>query len=168
MIKKVIIPLMVIVIAVVWFYQYLGGFDKVTFNETTISLYFQGNEYQGLYNNPETEKLFLSAREAAVNASNAELAIMSYPSTKDSLHQIIGLVSKEPIEATDMIYKEELTGRYLETIITAHNLVMPKPNEVIEKAKGYASKNDLTVDGRRSIDIYQGNRSLRILIPLVD
>jgi hypothetical protein len=67
-----------------------------------------------------------------------------------------------------MIYKEELTGRYLETIITAHNLVMPKPNEVIEKAKGYASKNDLTVDGRRSIDIYQGNRSLRILIPLVD
>lgn len=159
---------MVIVIAVVWFYQYLGGFDKLTFQETKINLYFQGNEYHGLYNNPETEKLFLSAREAAVNTSNAELAIMSYPSKKDSLHQIIGIVSEEPKESADMKYSERLTGRFLETTITAHNLVMPKPNEVIDKAQEFASKNDLTIDAKRSIDIYQGERSLKVLIPLVD
>ncbi len=159
---------MVIVIAVVWFYQYLGGFDKVTFNETAISLYFQGNEYHGLYNNPETEKLFLSAREASNNATFAELAIISYPSGKDSLHQIIGIVSEKPLEPNDMKYAEELRGRYLETIITAHNIVMPKPNEVIEKAKEFALENNLSLDDRRSIDIYHGDRSLRVLFPLVD
>jgi len=168
MIKKVIIPLLVAGIAVAWVYQYLGGFEKIEFNESTISLNFKGRVYQGLYNSPKTEQFFLSAREVATSAADIDLAIISYPSAKDSLHQIIGVISDSPIDNAEMPYAEEIKGEYLETIITAHNLVMPKPNEVIEAADEYASSNNLKIDPTRSIDIYQGERSLRVLIPLVD
>lgn len=168
MIKKVIIPLIIIGIAGVWIYQYLGGFDKILFNKTTISLNFHGNEYIGLYNNPETENLFLKARDIALKNPNADLAIISYPSAKDSLHQIIGVVLEGKADLAEMDYTEELKGEYLAATITAHNLVMPKPNEVLDRAQKYASENNLSIDPQRSIDIYQGDRSLRVLIPLVD
>ncbi len=110
----------------------------------------------------------MAARDAALNNPHADLAIISYPAAKDSLHQIIGVVSGEQVELPEMEYVEELNGNYLEAIITAHNLVMPKPNEVMDKAKAFASANNLKIDPKRSIDIYQGERSLRVLIPLVD
>lgn len=168
MIKKVVIPLIIIGIVGVWVYQYLGGFDKVSFSKTTISLNFYGSEYQGLYNSPKTERLFMAARDAALDNPHADLAIISYPAAKDSLYQIIGVVSGEQVELPEMGYVEELNGNYLEATITAHNLVMPKPNEVMDKAKAFATANNLKIDPKRSIDIYQGERSLRVLIPLVD
>jgi hypothetical protein len=144
-------------------YYQLGGTTSLDFEMTTKDkLTIYGAPFQGKYDDPKIELLFIKAREHVVAHSNSSLAIVNYfLQDKDSVNQFIGFVSEENFDLPNIQMKEV---SFVKTEILAHNMVMPRPDVVQEEALSFANLNGLKLDDF-SIEIYHDERSLEILFP---
>lgn len=150
----------IIVIAV---YFILGGAEPLVFEkETKTRLKVYGKPFQGKYDDPSIESLFTEAREFAVANEDATLAIINYnTSDPDSVKQFIGFISDNDY---DKMFVEMKEVTFVKTKINAHNLVMPRPDKVLEEATAFANQNGLKLD-ELSIEVYHQERDLEVLFP---
>jgi hypothetical protein len=150
----------IIVIAV---YFGLGGAKPLVFEkETRPLLKVYGKPFQGKYNDPTIETLFIEARETALNNSDATLAIINYSTPdKDSVKQFIGFVSNKEY---DQMFVEMKEVTFVKTNISSHNLVMPHPDKVLEEATAFANENGLKLDDF-SVEVYHKESDLEVLFP---
>ncbi|MEQ9166604.1 MAG: hypothetical protein RLO12_10130 [Fulvivirga sp.] len=150
----------IIVIAV---YYGLGGAEPLVFDkETRPMLKVYGKPFEGEYTDPTIEKLFTEAREFALANEDATLAIINYnTSDEDSVKQFIGFISDKDY---DKMFVEMKEVTFVKTKINAHNLVMPRPDKVLEEATAFASENGLKLD-QLSIEVYHKESDLEVLFP---
>lgn len=157
-----------IILSVALGYFWLGGGQNLEFQIVEKSeFYILGYDYTGSYKNPKLEKIFYTAREES-KSSQSDLMVINYDhDTLDEshIHQLIGVVSNKSDDVRDekkMIKLE--SGKYIQTVINAHNLVMPKPEDVREQAEKIAVQNRLEISNI-SIEVYKGERELVIMYP---
>jgi len=165
--KKYIIVGIVFIGAVVFaINMYLGGSEELTFSKESKSLWFKGERFRGRYSDPKIEELFFNARELAMENDRYTLAVINYQAPEDTVDQAVGVISDAAIELGEMTTQKAFDQDFLKTIITSHNLVMPKPEEVMRAAKKYASNQNLLIDDSWTLEIYEGERTLKVLIPI--
>ena len=157
----VAILLATIIIVIVYFS--LGGAEPLVFEkETKPLLRVYGQSFQGKYDDPSIEKLFVDAREFALANDDATLAIVNYNTfSEDSVKQFIGFISSKDY-SQKFIELKEVT--FVKTKINAHNLVMPTPEQVLEEATSFAKESGLKLDDL-SIEIYHQESDLEVLFP---
>lgn len=150
----------IIVIAV--FYG-LGGAKPLVFEkETKALLKVYGKPFHGKYNDPSIEKLFVDARDFALQNDDATLAIINYNTNhEDTVKQFIGFISDKDY---DKMFVEMKEVTFVKTKINAHNLVMPRPDKVLEEATAFAKENGLKLD-ELSIEVYHQENDLEVLFP---
>lgn len=150
----------IIVIAV---YFGLGGAEPLVFEkETRPMLKVYGKPFQGKYDDPAIEALFVEARETALINGDATLAIINYNvADEDSVKQFIGFISDREY---DKLFVEMKEVTFVKTKINAHNLVMPTPDQVLEEATAFANENGLKLD-ELSIEVYHQESDLEVLFP---
>ena len=150
----------IIVIAV---YFGLGGAEPLVFEkETKTVLKVYGQPFQGKYKDPRIEKLFVEARQFAIDNEDATLAIINYDTTdEDSVKQFIGFISDKDYSQM-FVEMKEVT--FVKAKINSHNLVMPRPDKVLEEATDFAEQNGLKLDDL-SIEIYYKESDLEVLFP---
>ena len=160
---QIIAALILSTLIIGFIYYQLGGTKPLDFEITTKDqLTIYGAPFQGKYDDPQIEQLFIKAREHVVAHANSSLAIVNYfTQDKDSVKQFIGFISNEKNDLPNIEMKEVT---FLKTEIVAHNVVMPRPDVVQEEAMSFANLNGLKLDNF-SIEIYHDERSLEILFP---
>ncbi|MTI20106.1 hypothetical protein E1176_03665 [Fulvivirga sp. RKSG066] len=166
--KVLIVVISVLGLLVFSVYYYLGGTEDFVFTQVNKALYLKGEAFKGSYNDSKIESLFVNARQISTENDGYKLAILSYPMNETKVDQVVGIVSNSEInndwESFDT--SRELNGNFITTTITAHNLVMPKPNEVLEAAQEYAALQDLEIDESYTIEVYEGERKLLVYFPI--
>lgn len=160
--------MVIIIVAAVGFFS-LGGGQRLVFEiEDSPTFYIVGEDFYGSYNSNKLEALFFSAQQRSAELETS-LVVLNYKSdtlSEGKIHQLIGIMSDQmPAEGDTSNVMVMGQGKYLTTMINAHNLVMPKPEEVREQATEFASKQNLRPDDL-SIEIYKNERDLRIMFPL--
>lgn len=159
------------VIATLFIYNSLGGFDSLTYELSEEENYFIGEPFQGNPKAAKLEKLFKHAREVSTAQDGYDLAIVNYQSEEESLDQVIGVITDSIVtdfKDGQLSVSKTFSGKFISTTISAHSLVMPSPTKVLRGAKKFAEKNGLTVDESYTIEIYKAERDLRVLFPLID
>lgn len=158
-------------VAVVSFVN-LGGLADIEVKiEQTSDYRIAGKMYEGLYKSDELEKLFFQARDLAEKGTiSSTLTVVNYPNTSDNekyVKQFIGVLLENgnedglPDDFEIKTIEANLTTR---ATITSHNLVMPNPEDIYERAKEIAQQ-----EGKElvefSIEMYKSERDLVVDIP---
>lgn len=159
------------IVAVLFIYNSLGGFDNLTYEVIQEDNYFFGEPFQGNPKAAKLEKLFEHAREVSIEQEGYDLAIINYQTEEEALDQVIGVITDSvaaDFEDKQLSVTKNFFGKYISTTIKSHSLVMPSPNNVSRGAKKFANDQGLTIDESYTIEIYKAERDLRILFPLVD
>lgn len=159
------------VIATLFIYNHLGGFDSLTYKVGQENSYFFGEPFQGNPKARKLEKLFEHAREVSVSKDSYDLAIINFHSEEENLDQLIGIITdslSDDFNDSQLSVHRKFEGKYISTTIKAHNLVMPSPKKVLKGAIKFAKEQNLKIDESYTIEVYKAERDLRILFPLVD
>jgi len=168
--KYIIISLVVLGVVLTWFYIFLGGTEKLSFTVESGIFWVKGEHIRARYSDSKIEDLFFQARGIAESDQALDLAVINYMAPTDTVDQVIGIVS--PIEISHSIEKldteEKLQGKFIKATINAHNLVMPKPEEVKGQAAVFAKDNNLSIDERYTLEVYKNERDLEVYIPVKD
>lgn len=163
MLKKLAVSLSAVIIISLAFYYFLGGFDPINFQLEVRSLTVYGQLYEGKRNSDMLSMLFEEAKKNVENGEGLFLAVIDYPvSSKDSIKQFIGVVSKKPVGLDSVVFVDQT---FMTAEITVHPLVRPLPNKIQNLAKEYALKNGLVTD-TVGIELYAISGTLNVLFPL--
>ena len=152
-----------------YFYFQLGGISNIEKNTVDVDNYLLiAMPFKGRYNSSELEEIFYSAR-----AIGDQIVIINYPlpgdSTRDGfISQLIGTrVSEVPTNIPIGFQPKTIEiAKVVQAKIDAHNLVMPKPNEIEEALRTYAEEQKLSLESY-TIERYISNRELIIEIPII-
>lgn len=170
MLKRVLIGLGVLVaIVAIIFYYTLGGGEQLEFTLTSYpEFYVTGRYFEGKYHAPEAKKQFFAAKERAESQPGATLTIINYRmDSPKEVRQFIGTGSTEkPTHVPDSLEVRTFPAHHvIHTTINAHNLVMPTPEEVREKAAEFARSKGYQLD-TLSYESYISDRELRVNFPV--
>jgi len=170
--KWTIVAGIVIVAALVfWLYIKLGGLEKVQLQyiQSPTAFLLAGEKYEGGYHSTEVEQIFVRARTLMEEGVlDGPLAVVNYgPDEKaQKIEQFIGvLVSSKQELPEGWSFLELAPENVVQATITAHNLVMPGPDEVREMAEETASREGGALLGY-TIEIYKSERELVIVFPV--
>ncbi|UII28225.1 hypothetical protein LVD15_07310 [Fulvivirga maritima] len=172
MVKKIILGILTVALVGTFIFFKLGGGETLDFQEKDYPhLYISGKEYVAKYNDPKMEKLFFQAKKIAEQRGDCNLTVVNYltPVMKDSVRQFIGVTSTDSTIISGMAFNDVRTfhnARFLSTVITAHNLVMPRPEDVREEANNYAEKQGYKLD-EYTIEVYKDSRDMEIYFPII-
>lgn len=168
--KYIIISLVVLAVVLTWFYIFLGGTEKLSFTIEKNTFIVNGQHVRARYSDSAIEALFFQARDVAEKEASLDLAVINYAAPTDTVDQVIGVVSRSKIAQTfdNLDRKEQLAGTFIKAVINAHNLVMPKPEEVKEQASNFAKEKGLNIDERYTLEVYKNERDLEVYIPVKD
>lgn len=159
------------IVAALFIYNSLGGFDSLAYEINKEENYFFGEPFQGNPKAAKLEKLFIHAKEVSLEKDGYDLAIINYQSEEENLDQIIGVITDSVntnFEDNNLSVSKSFSGNYISTTIKSHSLVMPSPEKVLRGAKKFAEEQGLTIDESYTIEIYKAERDLKILFPLVN
>lgn len=168
--KYVILAVILMTTILSYFYFQLGGVNGIQKSVETVNNYsLVAKSFKGKYNSNQLEEIFYTAR-----AIGDQLIIVNYPLLGDSVengfvHQLIGVqVAEIPETIPSGFQVEELaTSKVIRATIDAHNLVMPKPNEIEETLRAFAKGQNLELLGY-TIERYLSDRELIIEIPVIE
>lgn len=166
MIKRVLVALgiLVAIIAIIFYYT-LGGSQALEFSHATHpAFYIQGHYFEGKYNDPVLEGYFFEAREMAEADASGFLTIINYGMNAERpvIRQFIGSASlQKPAARGGTEIRKFPRHQVIFTKITAHNLVMPSPDEVLEAAREFVEEKGLVLD-TISYDTYISERELKV------
>jgi hypothetical protein len=159
---KFLVALLFFGVVVTFIYFQLGGGKSLKFEIITKDVTIYGQPFKGKYNDPKIGTLFADAKNQVISHPDESLVIVNYISTHpDSVKQFIGFVSDKKYNLPNIEMKEVT---FVTTEIKAHNLVMPKPEEVRNNAAKFANNNRLQLDSF-SIELYHEERNLEIIFP---
>jgi len=168
--KFALVGFVVITVFAVSMYIYLGGSNERNYEIEESKFHFQGVAYEGPVKSEKPNLLFNSSRDIALANEEVSIAVLNKKTaSEDSISQVIGLASAKPFERellsadTSMV----ISGSFVKAIISAHSIVMPNPQEVIEEAKDFANQKGLTLKSW-SLEIYRGEKSLEVYFPIAD
>lgn len=173
MIKQIFIgSILAVVITGVFYYWQLGGTSEAkirTTNDTTLVIY--ADHFSGIYNMHEVERLFDKAKQNSQKHESV-VTIINVGSDERAkyIDQWIGITplnttQLEAIESTGYT-TQELSRRFVQATIDAHNAVMPRPQDVREQASDFAIANNLILD-TLSIEMYYSERNLKVYFPVI-
>ena len=166
--KKLIAPAIVIIVIAALTYFLLGGSEEIHFEYSQLpSMHITGQYVEGKYNSKEVENAFYQAKNMLTKTHGDKLVVVNYPS--DSIgfvKQFIGVLNTDNISApADMDSRTFTKGGYVTTVIQSHNLVMPKPADIRNKAYVFAQGKNLQLE-EVSIEMYFNDRELKIAFPV--
>ena len=155
-------------------YYYFGGFTEREQELVEVNDYhLVGKHYKGKLNSKELEDIFYEVRsqyEKGEPAGTLTLVTIKEPATgKDTLEQFIGILTESPGATTLPKGWETYTieaEQAVRNTVRAHNLVMPKPEEVRDEILVFASNKNLNLKPNISIEKYLGERHLEVEIPV--
>lgn len=165
MLKRVLIALVILfaIVAVIFYYK-LGGSQPLEFKKASHpEFYIVGQYFEGKYHNPKIKKLFFDAKARAEREPEAMLTIVNYGNDEKIIRQFIGAGTlTPPVQVPDSL--EVRTFPRHEVIfaeIASHNVVMPTPDEVLEKAQAFAKEYGYELD-TISYETYISDRELKV------
>ncbi len=165
--KYSLITFSVVVLVAVIVYYRLGGGAPVQLSITERSQHWAiGEHFEGHPNDPKLEELFVRSRDHAV-AEGRYLIVINYK-TEDKgnrIKQFIGVVQDQsPPELEEGLSVVELPkGKYVKAELSAHNFVMPRPDEVKDQALEFAAEREIQIETNVSYEVYESDRKLIIL-----
>ncbi|UII22384.1 hypothetical protein [Fulvivirga ligni] len=171
MVKKILPIVVVIVVIGAVGYYLLGGGESIQFEIREYpDLHVTGKEFLGKYNDGAVKDLFFEAKQISESREGCDVTVIHYetPELQDSVRQFIGVSSPDSSFVSGKAFNEVRSFEkptMLKAVITAHNFVMPRPEEVKSKASEYAKEKGYELEGY-SIEVYKGTRDLEILFPL--
>jgi len=168
--KYVILAVLLMTIMLSYFYFQLGGVSDIQKSIVTVDRHMLvAKSFKGKYNSLQIEDIFYKAKSIG-----DQLVIVNYPllgdSTEDGfVYQLIGSqVDAEPNEIPIGFKIEEVaSSKAVRAHIDAHNLVMPKPDEIEDGLRAYAKEQNLTLVGY-TIERYLSDRALVVDIPIIE
>jgi hypothetical protein len=168
--KYVIVGVILMTVVLSYFYFQLGGVSDIEKSVEQVDGYqLVGKSFKGKYNGLGLEAVFFQAKELS-----DQIVIVNYPMEGDSIedgfvNQLIGAkVANTPSILPDGFSEVLINStRVVRATIDAHNLVMPKPNEIEEALREFAKEQNLKLEGY-TIEQYLSERELIIEIPIVE
>ena len=143
-------------------YLILGGNAEPVFSlENRPLQVVYGELFEGRPSEQRLEALFIDARERSKETGH-ELVVISYDQDQTPLKQFIGTLNG-PKTSTSLDSVWIPAGEYIATEIKAHNLVMPRPDDIKILAEEFAVNKGLQPALEVSYEVYKGNSSLTIL-----
>ena len=155
-------------------YYYFGGFTEREQELVAVDNYhLVGRYYKGTLSNKKLEDIFYEVRslhEKGEPAGVLTLVTIKEPLTgKDTLEQFIGILTANAganaLPQGWETYTIEARQAVRNTV-RAHNLVMPKPEEVRAEIHEFADAHNLNLKPNISIEKYLGERHLEVEIPV--
>lgn len=156
------------------FYQ-LGGLDNVEITIEVVEEYhIAGIAYQGKYNDYRLKDIYFKVKEKLDETTvKGEMIVINYRLSADStehgwVRQFVGVLVKDAktkVEELSLVILP--AGKVLRAKISAHNLVMPKPDRIEELVKQKASEQNALVGGY-TLERYASDRELIIDTPLIE
>ncbi len=167
--KYVILAVIGMTAILSYFYLQLGGVSGIEKNVVTVDNYLiVAKPFKGKYNSGHLEDVFYEAKSLG-----GQLVIVNYrlegDSTEDGyIHQLIGVQKVMSAEDIPKGFKQDTLAisKVVQARIGAHNLVMPKPDEIEEALRAYAKEQNLDLEGY-TIERYISDRELVIEIPII-
>src|SRR5690606_16542050 len=129
-----------------------------------------GKTYQGPFKEDILKDYFFQM-QAYVDNDQLEgtVSVVNYDleySSSDSIYQLIGiLIDTPPIGFEDIQVDTLIAQKVIKAIVHAHPIVMPNPDQVIDKIKAYAKKNALSLKDY-SIEQYVADDEIWVDVPL--
>lgn len=172
MVKKYIVPIASLLIIFLIVYYFLGGFNTIEIQIVNAENYvIAGKTYQGPFEEDSLKNIFFQMRayidhgqlQGTVSVVNYDLDYASV----DSIHQLIGILVDTPASGPEDIQTDTLIAqKAVRAIVHAHPIVMPRPDQVIEKIKAYARENAITLKDY-SVEQYIADNEIWVDVPLV-
>jgi hypothetical protein len=168
--KIVILAVLLTTITLSYFYFQLGGVSDIQKDIVAVDAHMLvAKSFKGKYNSAQLEGLFYQ-----VKSMGDQLVIVNYPLQGDStengfIHQLIGTqVTSMPDKAPAGFAQNEIgPSKVVRATIDAHNLVMPKPDEIEAALRDYGKEQNLTLVGY-TIERYLSDREQIIDIPIIE
>lgn len=168
--KYVILAVILTTTILSYFYFQLGGVSDIRKQVVTVDSYqLIAQSFKGKYNSSKLEEIFYGAKKLG-----NLLVIINYSLQGDSteqgfVHQMIGVqTEKIPTDIPAGFHQETIAKtKTVQAIIDAHNLVMPKPNEIEEVLRTYGKEQNLLLAGY-TIERYLSDRELIVEIPIIE
>lgn len=168
--RYIILAVILMTMILSYFYFQLGGVSDIQKSVVNVDNYtLVAKSFKGKYNSNQLEDIFYAAR-----AIGDQLVIVNYPLQGDStengfLHQLIGaqLIETPSNMPVGFNQKTIIISKVVRATIDAHNLVMPKPNEIEEALRIFAEEQNLKLVGY-TIERYLSDRELVIEIPVIE
>jgi hypothetical protein len=171
--KKIFIVLLIVIVAFTGFYYYLGGFNVWKFEtiDNPSPIRMIGEEYRGIYDSEELKELYFKYRDLDQHGDVSSLIIINYDLDYEDntgmIHSFIGLQNESTKSILKAEFKEISPSKLIRVELQAHNTVIPSPERVLEKAREYATKNNLVL-GRYTIERYRSERLTIIEFPVAN
>lgn len=167
--KKILpIVITIILVAAGYYYFKLGGTEDIQFQFVEgENITIQAVHYEGRYSSNELEEIFVKMRDLSLE-KELPLVVVNEGSDTEAreLSQWIGVMLNEgDTVAEGLIFRNFSNINAVETVINAHNMVMPRPEDVLEKATEFAQSDGLTLS-EFTIEIYYKEDSLKVLFPV--
>jgi len=172
--KTILLVSSVILFVSLLLYYLLGGFRPVTYSVITGGKYIIiGKEYIGVNNSDKLEKLFEEVK-GKIETSFPEgiLTIVSDHEKYDAENNQVGYFIGISIQETPSVIPEDYNlmeyrpSKSIRAVITSHNLVMPKPDDVRNKAMELAEAEGEELSNY-SLERYFDNGNLEVDFLLV-
>ncbi|MEM1407235.1 MAG: hypothetical protein AAGG59_10705 [Bacteroidota bacterium] len=160
--KYVLIATAIIFVSGVSLYFILGGnaAPVLTLENKPLQVVY-GELFEGRPSEQRLEALSIDARERSKETGH-ELVVISYDQDQAPLKQFIGTLNG-PKTSANLDAIEIPAGQYITAEIKAHNLVMPRPDDIKVLAGEFAGNKGLQPVLKVSYEVYKGDSSLTIL-----
>lgn len=172
--KSILITFIIVAIAGLCGYAYLGGFHKVEISKITIGSYkIAGKHFEGKVQSDTLSNIFFVAKKYVQTHDNANsIAILYYQSADISIGKIDcfagALLASDAenlpkeFEVKKFKVKEVLRARF-----EGHRLVTPEPSTIYQKIKTYADENGIQLQ-KIYIEKYFSDEAIEVDYLIVD
>jgi len=165
-VKKYVIPTIVLA-AVIWgFYRYMGGGRELSFSIQELQpMQIEGHMYRGKPTAPKLEQYFFQIRDLSSFSPGEYLTLVTFgtESTVDTLRQFIG--TQRSTEEEELEKYDIPGGKYVRIVLDMDAMVRPSPARVRDKAAAFASERGERL-GSWNLEIFTSPEELTILFPV--
>jgi effector-binding domain-containing protein len=173
MTKKIFWAALPLVLILSVIYYFLGGFNTIEIQVVDAENYvIAGKSYRGSYQE-DLLKDYFSQMKAHVDRDQLRGTVsvvnygLEYGST-DSVNQLIGVLMDTPFSPVPEHIEVDtlMAQKVVRAIVHAHPVVMPRPDQVIDKIKSFAKEHKLTLR-EYVIEQYIEEDKIWVDVPLV-
>ena len=173
MTKKILWAALLVFIILFIIYYFLGGFNTVEIQVTDAENYVvAGKSYRGPYKEDILRDYFFQMRDYVERDQiRGTVSVVNYGleyGSTDSVDQLIGVLintSSSPVPE-DIQIDTLRVQKVVRAIVHAHPIVMPRPDQVIDKIKSFAKEHDLSLR-EYAIEQYVEEDKIWVDVPLV-
>lgn len=171
---KLALGLVTISAVLVYLFFQLGGLDNVELSLNHIDeSYISGKYFEGKYNDGRLEDLYFEVKDKLdKGVAEGELVVVNYRLSTDSteqgwVKQFIGVRLKSVNDTVEGFQMFTLPGgKIIRAKVSAHNLVMPKPDKIEELVQQMAIEQKAVLGGY-TVEQYMSDRELHIDTPII-